>query len=217
MVQKFSPISSERPGNGVAHRLATTTGTVTEVSSNQDVFRFECSNEDVDLAGDIVFQNWTNLAAFEKNNPVALYCHDSFSPPIGRWKNMKVATRADGKRRLLGDLEFASSQYPLAATLANLVRGKFLRAVSVGFKPEKMEYPSDKTRPNGSINFLQSQLLEISLCAIPMNSGALIQEARSAGIDLEPVMSFAERQREARVIEARRIAANVRALLSAGR
>jgi HK97 family phage prohead protease len=155
---------------------------------NSNTFRFTCSDESVDLSGDVIKQSgWTNLKEFEEKNAVGLWCHDSSAPPIGRWKNLGVIA---GK--LKGDLEFVTEDiYPFAATLAKMVRGKFLNAVSVGFVPTEWEFSKDKKRQSG-LDFIKQILLEVSLCPIPCNQSALI-DARSAGIDTGPISEWAER------------------------
>lgn len=155
---------------------------------NPNVFRFTCSDESVDLSGDVIKQSgWANLKDFEDKNGVGLWCHDSSMPPIGRWKNLGVIA---GK--LKGDLEFVTEDiYPFAATLAKMVRGKFLNAVSVGFVPTEWEFSKDKNRQSG-LNFIKQILLEVSLCPIPCNPNALI-DARSAGIDTGPISEWAQR------------------------
>jgi HK97 family phage prohead protease len=156
--------------------------------ANPNVFRFTCSDESIDLSGDLIKQSgWTNLKDFEEKNGVGLWCHDSSMPPIGRWENLGIIA---GK--LKGDLEFVTEDiYPFAATLAKMVRGKFLNAVSVGFIPTEWEFSKDKKRPSG-LDFIKQILLEVSLCPIPCNQNALI-DARSAGIDTGPISEWAER------------------------
>jgi HK97 family phage prohead protease len=155
---------------------------------NPNVFRFTCSDESTDHSGDVIKQSgWTNLKEFEEKNAIGLWCHDSSMPPIGRWKNMGVLA---GK--LKGDLEFVTEDiYPFAATLAKMVRGKFLNAVSVGFIPTEWEFSKDKKRQSG-LDFIKQILLEVSLCPIPCNPNALI-DARSAGIDTGPISEWAQR------------------------
>jgi HK97 family phage prohead protease len=147
---------------------------------------FVFSDATVDHANDSIDPKGWDLSVF-KSNPVALFSHMSWEPPIGRASNVKVV---DGK--LVGDIEFASAEvYPLADTIYRLVDGGFMKAVSVGFKPKEWAFTSDKSRPMG-INFTKQQLLEISVCAIPANPSCLI-EARSFGIDTAPLREWAEK------------------------
>jgi HK97 family phage prohead protease len=148
--------------------------------------RFVFSDATIDHAGDSIDPKGWDLAVF-KSNPVALFSHMSWEPPIGRASNVGV-----DKGKLVGDIEFASAEiYPLADTIYRLVDGGFLRAVSVGFKPKEWSFSSDKDRPYG-INFTKQTLLEISVCSLPANPSCLI-EARSLGIDTAPLMEWAEK------------------------
>jgi hypothetical protein len=71
------------------------------------------------------------------------------------------------------------------------IKGGFLSAVSVGFAPIKYAFSEEQGRSFG-IDFLQQELLEFSVCPVPANPEALI-EARSAGIDIEPIREWAEK------------------------
>jgi len=148
--------------------------------------RFIFSDATVDHAGDSIDPKGWDLSVFRRN-PVALFSHMSWEPPIGRASNVKVES---GK--LVGDIEFASADiYPFADTIYNLVAAGYLKAVSVGFKPKEWTFTNDKDRPYG-IDFKKQTLLEISVCAVPCNPNAL-GEARSAGIDTAPLMEWAEK------------------------
>jgi HK97 family phage prohead protease len=148
--------------------------------------RFVFSDATIDHAGDSIDPKGWDLGTFRKN-PVALFSHMSWEPPIGRAKNVAVT---NGK--LVGDIEFASAEvYEFADTIFRLVDGGFMKAVSVGFKPTKWALSNDKNRPAG-IDFKQQTLLEISVCPVPCNPNAL-GEARSLGIDTAPLREWAEK------------------------
>jgi len=144
------------------------------------------SDETLDHAGDVIAAAGWDTVNFNKN-PVALFAHMSSEPPIGRAKNVLVRNN-----KLVGDIEFASADiYPFADTIYRLVRGGFLKAVSVGFKPLKWKLSTDPSRPYG-IDFQRQMLLEISVCPVPCNPNAL-GRARSNGIDTSPLKEWAER------------------------
>jgi HK97 family phage prohead protease len=148
--------------------------------------RFVFSDDSVDLAGDSISQDGWDLDDFNAN-PVALFSHASWEPPIGRASNVGVKGN-----KLIGDIEFASADvYPFADTIFRLVQAKFLKAVSVGFLPIEYEFAKDATRPYG-LNFVKQKLLEISTCSVPCNPNALA-EARSLGIDTEPLREWASK------------------------
>jgi len=208
MVQKLSADqfrSAARDG-GKPDGLVSITKFATdpEAAANSRKIRFTFSDATVDLAGDKIDPAGWDLKQF-KQNPVALWAHQSDLPPIGRASNVTVQ---NGK--LVGDIEFASADvYPTADTIYRLVRGGFLKAVSVGFKPLDWAFSSDKGRPNG-IDFKRQLLLEISVCPVPCNPNSLA-EAKSAGINLGPVHLLLgnEAARQARLLEARKIRVGV--------
>lgn len=169
MLFRFAPSEPETIGDATAR-----------------VKRFVFSDASVDLAGDSIKQDGWDLKNFEKN-PVALFSHTSWEPPIGRASNVGVK---NGK--LIGDIEFAdAATYDFADVIYRLVDGGYLKAVSVGFMPTEWSFTSDKERPYG-IDFKKQSLLEISICAVPCNPNAL-QEARSAGIDTRALVGWAEK------------------------
>jgi hypothetical protein len=103
--------------------------------------------------------------------------------------------------RLIGDVEFANADiYPFADTIYRLIKGGYLKAVSVGFRPDKWAFSTDRDRPSG-IDFKKQTLLEISVCPVPCNPNAL-GAARSAGIDTRPLTRWAERILDLRDVRA---------------
>jgi HK97 family phage prohead protease len=117
--------------------------------------------------GDTVNPAGWRLDAF-RANPQALWSHKSDEPPIGRACN--VAVEGD---RLMGDIEFASADvYPFADQIFRLVKAGFLNTVSVGFMPIEYEFSDQAGR---GIDFLEQELLEISVCPVPANANALVE------------------------------------------
>lgn len=148
--------------------------------------RFVFSDATVDHSDDSIDPKGWSLGIF-KRNPVALFSHMSWDPPIGRASNVSVQND-----KLVGDIEFATADvYEFADTIYRLVDGGFLKAVSVGFKPDEWVFTSDKNRPYG-IDFKKQTLLEISVCPVPCNPNAL-NEARSIGVDTRPLAEWAEK------------------------
>lgn len=148
--------------------------------------RFTFSDATVDHSGDSISVDGWQLDVFAQN-PVALWCHDSYSPPLGSASNVGPA---GGK--LMGDIEFATADlFPFADMIYRMVKAKLVRAVSVGFLPVEWKFVSDSKRPFG-IDFVKQKLLEISLCPIPCNPNAL-QSAKSLGIDTAPLREWASK------------------------
>lgn len=148
--------------------------------------RFVFSDGSVDRMGDSINPDGWDTADFMAN-PVALWAHDSSSPPIGRASNvMPVA----GK--LKGDIEFMPADISaFADSIYRMAKAGFIKAVSVGFIPLEWKFVQDSKRPWG-IDFLKQSLLEISVCPVPCNPNALA-EAKSQGIDTGPLREWASR------------------------
>ncbi len=146
--------------------------------------RFVFSDGTVDRSGDSIDQSGWKTDSY-LDNPVALWAHDSSSPPIGRSAN--VGTVAG---KLMGDIEFMPADIsPFADSIYRMVTAGFVKAVSVGFIPLEYSFSKDKNRPYG-IDFTKQELLEISVCPVPCNPNAL-QEAKSLGIDTGPLREWA--------------------------
>jgi HK97 family phage prohead protease len=169
---------------GTVFRFAT--GDPQAVDGATRTKRFVFSDATVDHAGDSIEPKGWDLSIF-KRNPVSLFAHMSWEPPIGRASNVSVQND-----QLVGDIEFAEAEvYEFADTIYRLVDGGFMKAVSVGFKPKEWAFTNDKNRPYG-IDFKKQTLLEISICPVPCNPNAL-GEARSIGIDTTSLVEWAEK------------------------
>ncbi len=171
------------PEGGVVHVHL---GAPKAYADNPHKFRFCFSDGSVDRAGDSIAPDGWDWANFNKN-PVALWAHDSFSPPIGRAGNLAVENG-----RLMGDIEFmAADVYPFADSIRRMVEGGYIQAVSVGFIPRKYAFVESAERPWG-IDFQEQELVEISLVPVPCNANALI-DARAKGINAAPMLEWARR------------------------
>ena len=149
------------------------------VAGNGRAFTFVFSDESVDRYGDVIQSRGWNLDNFN-SNPVALFGHDAGSVEnvIGNAKNVRVAGD-----KLVGDIEFMPADVnPNAEAVYQMVKGGWLKTVSVGFAPIEWKAAKDKARPGG-VDFVKQELLEISIVPIPANPNALIQ-AKAAGVDL---------------------------------
>ena len=148
--------------------------------------RFVFSDGTIDRSGDSIDpQGWQTKTFMD--NPVALWAHDSSSPPIGRASNVGLMGA-----KLMGDIEFMSAELsPFADSIYRMSKAGFIRAVSVGFLPLKWAFTNDNDRPFG-IDFMKQELLEISVCPVPCNPNAL-SEAKSLGIDTGPLREWASK------------------------
>jgi HK97 family phage prohead protease len=153
-------------------------------------------------------------------DPIVLRDHDH-TRPVGRC--LALSPYPDRIEALL--------QFPPEGTSLDsdetyrLVKERVLNAVSIGFIPKKVT-----PLPGGGLRYDEWELLEISICAVPMNPQALIVERRAPGrakrysaatravlakIDelLDPKYSEKRSARLLRVLEADRIRRDVDRLL----
>ncbi len=141
--------------------------------------QFLASDASIDRMGDTIAVEGWDLEPF-KLNPVVLYVHDNQSIPIGK---AEVWTDDEGLHCLV---DFDDDDD--ADKILKKVDKGTLRAVSVGFmpKPGKSEYrnPDDKINDPGGIDFLEQELLEISIVPVPANAHALA-EARTKAMGIK--------------------------------
>lgn len=161
-----------------------------EVKADDDATRtitFTISTAAVDRDDDTIAVDGWELANYIKN-PVVLWGHDHVSPPIAK----ALATWVEGgklksKAQFHQEFEFADMVY-------RLFKGGYMNATSVGFMPKT--YVVNEERPgNGwgpAFDFKTQELLEYSAVPIPANPEAL-QDAGSKGINLAPMVEWAER------------------------
>ena len=133
------------------------------------IIRGKFSTADVDRYGEIVDQSGWKLDEF-KLNPVILFAHDHMTPAIG--KAIEIAVDSDGD--LAGAIQFAVKEDTsgLSETIYNLFKGGYMRAFSVGFMNDVMEYDQASDQVTLKIN----TLLEISACNVPANAFALAEQ-----------------------------------------
>lgn len=129
-----------------------------------------------------------DLKAF-KANPIVLWAHDASQPPIAR----ALATYVDDSKaikRTRSVAEFAPAEInPMGDTVYRMLKDGWIRGVSIGFRTLKVE--PDAEDPNGYV-ISRAELLEYSVLPIPSNPRAL-KEARSAGINVDPILDEAKR------------------------
>lgn len=146
---------------------------ITDAGGDTRSLDFVISTSSVDRAGDTVSVNGWKLDNF-KRNPVILWSHDATMMPIAKASNIRVE---DGK--LKARAEFMPREMSgFADAVYRALKAGFLSATSVGFSPTKYKFSDDTKRAFG-IDFMEQELLEFSVCAIPCNPDALV-ESRSA-------------------------------------
>lgn len=126
---------------------------------------FVLNDEDqVNSYGFRVRNEGINLSRFEAN-PVMLSDHwNHTGNVIGRWENVRI----EGSK-LLADAVF-DEQDPEAMKIASKVEGGFLKGCSMGIR---YSYEYMEERPDGSYVLVQSELMEVSIVAVPSNSNSV--------------------------------------------
>jgi HK97 family phage prohead protease len=92
--------------------------------------------------------------------------YDSIQAILGRSVEVRVQ---DGK--LINRVEFAVSN-PLGRLAFDMAKGGFLRAQSVGFIPKEWQNGKEEGEPDR--RYVRTELLEISLVAVPANPAAVV-------------------------------------------
>jgi len=153
-------------------------------------WHFVLSDESEDRMGDIISADGWKTDSF-KRNPVALFAHDP-TFIVGRWHDVKV-----NGVQLRGRLELApEGTSPRIDEIRRLVDADILRAVSVGFRATKREPLTEKSDPFfGPFRFLEQELVECSLVAVPANANALAL-AKSLKVSTDTLgLVFAEQRK----------------------
>lgn len=119
------------------------------------------SDGSVDRMGDVIEPDGWKLDNFRRN-PVALFAHDPRFV-IGRWHEVRVAGD-----QLRGRLELIDPVSERIREVHAAVAAGMVRAVSVGFHSDEF-----KEIKGGGLRFLEAELVECSLVAVPANPNAL--------------------------------------------
>lgn len=143
---------------------------------DEETLEYVLSDESIDRYGEQIMVDGWDLKAF-KRNPIALLNHDK-SQIIGGWEKVRI----EGTK-LIGRLKLAApGTSALVDAVRALVKQRFLRAVSVGFRDIEREPLTKDSDPYfGPFRYLKSELVESSLVAVPANPNAL-QITKSFGL-----------------------------------
>lgn len=157
------------------------------------LIEFIISDESVDRMSDVIHVEGWETDDYEKN-PVVLWAHSHFDPPVGKAITLDVLKQQKQVRSIT---EFTPKELnPLGYMVYQMYVQRFMHAVSVGFQPKEYAWVSSESDAerarSGGIDFLRQALLEYSAVPVPANPNALAV-ARSAGIDTTPLKSWAER------------------------
>lgn len=108
-------------------------------------------------------------------NPVVLWAHNYWSPPIGRATSVHV----DGARLLI-EVVFDRTD-PFAAAVEGKYRSGFLNAVSIGFDPTRVTDAEGNEVPWYEGGVVEAwELWELSAVPVPADPQALVDSGRAA-------------------------------------
>lgn len=142
-------------------------------AKKDDTYTITASTPDIDRDDEIIlpgaFKN--SLPKYLDQNPVILWMHDMWSPPVAR----AVKGRIGDSFEL--DIVFAST--PFAREIKTLVDEGMLNTVSVGGRYVDWDFDKD-----GRKVVTDLELWEVSIVTIPSNRTALIQRAKSIGLSI---------------------------------
>lgn len=164
------------------------------IGGDMRALRFTISTGSVDREQDRIFIAGWDLANFRRN-AVVLWSHDAERLPIGRAFDVRIEDAA-----LKASVEFIPEDTPeggqFAESVFRLAKQGFIAATSVGFRPIKWEYTSDKSRGADDwfpgIDFEEQELVEFSIVTVPANPEALMDapgpgEGTAIASDTPPV------------------------------
>lgn len=153
-----------------------------KISEENRQATFTITTGAVDRDNDTISPDGWELKNYLKS-PVVLFGHDSRSLPIGR--AIDIRTVGDS---LVSTVEFPpEGTYAFADTVLAMVKGGFLKATSVGFRPLEVTINEER----GGLDFQRQELLEWSIVPVPANPEALMS-ASDSGIDMTKVEAWAE-------------------------
>lgn len=146
--------------------------------------RIAITSEAVDRDQDTIALGGWKLDEYRKN-PVVLWMHDRWAPPIARSKREWIE---GGK--MWSEPEFTPADLnPFGHMIGEMVRQGFVNGASVGFKPIKYVFNEER----GGVDFLEQEMREYSMCTIQSNTEAMVGRSKAAGIDVTPMVAWAER------------------------
>ena len=171
-----------------------------KATDEERTLEFVISDGLVDRDFDTINVRGWDLKFFRKA-PTVLFSHQSSMPPIAKASR----TRVEGDQ-LVSAAEFTPKDVnPFGDMIFQMVKGGFLKATSVGFRPLKFEFVTEQEDEErfqrGGLNFHRQELLEFSIVGIGANPRAMrrsndellwLAKSHEAGIDTTPLREWAE-------------------------
>jgi HK97 family phage prohead protease len=158
--------------------------------SEGDGVSWVMSDMSLDRDAERVDPNGADLKSFKKN-PVLLWAHDTTRPAIGKVMNPRVKDN-----QLIGKIVFDSKENdPFAGMIDGKVKAGIIQSGSIGFKPNTVEFIEESKDPTRLIH-RKWELLEFSICNVPANANAMVQNAAKPEDEKESLDPNPEEQRE---------------------
>jgi HK97 family phage prohead protease len=145
---------------------------------------FTISTGGVDRDGDKLDPRGWVLDAFTRN-PIITWAHDYRALPIAKCvdiRTTRTGLEAVAEFPPVGLHEFSDTVY-------SMLKGGFLSATSVGFRPIEVE--DDHFRKGK--NYLKQELTEFAICPIPSNPDALVHREPQGRLWTKALLSWAAR------------------------
>lgn len=151
--------------------------------SERPTVPYVCSDPTQDGHDDVIVQAGWKLDRYRTNN-VWLWGHNHSEPAIGNG----LGTHVDGEK-LLSVAQFTPRDLnPQGYTIGKMAEAGVIKACSVGFRGMRWEF--DEALGDWGIRWLEQELLEVSTCNVGSNPAALVDQARSLGIDTQPLLGL---------------------------
>ncbi len=142
--------------------------TVKDSDADDRTLEFIGSTDKWDRDDEIILSSAWMLDHY-RQNPVVLFAHDHYQPPIG--KTTSVGVNKDGELKF--KVKFAEPEvYGFADTVYKLYKNGYMKAVSVGLMPLEWEYGKTAEEPYRIIT--KAELYELSMVPVGANPEALI-------------------------------------------
>lgn len=136
---------------------------VKAINEEENIIEGIFSTPVVDRHDESVIQEGWKLDDYIKN-PVVLWSHDNYQFPLAQMIRIGFENG-----NLAGAMKFAVDEYEVAATAFKLMKGKYLRAFSVGFQNNVYEVDNE----NEIVKLTENVLMEVSVVNVPANQEAL--------------------------------------------
>lgn len=151
----------------------------TSEAFGRDVVRtvaLRCSSQNADREGDIVVQAGIDLSSYRRN-PIILWQHRQDSP-IAR--ALEIGLGPSGNLECI--IKFPEPGVSrLSDQVYSLIRAGIVKGVSIGYLPIEKQ-PLDRGNPSkGPQKYLQCELLEVSIVAVPSNRDGAVTWAYAEG------------------------------------